>query len=239
MATEFHPSVLASDVFGSAGDVTAVHRDGKVYLRKRKVGSGVLSPAQLEHLEVHRRALAAWRWLDHETQLVWNEYAREVEPHRPPFDHSSWISGQNLFVSAYHGFYTLGSEHVPSPVPFESFPPFAVEVVSAASAGDDLLLKVSVVGLEYVSSSRFWLYGRVQLTAIGKGTSSRVPRKSVLSLESCASSPAELFVPDWRSVWPELVEERIIRVHGSFVLLDAVTGYRSQRHGGKWIAEVK
>lgn len=239
MATVFHPSVLASDVFGSAGDVTAVHRDGKVYLRKRKVGAGALTPAQLEHLEVHRRALAAWRGLDHETQLVWNEHAREVEPHRPPFDHSSWISGQNLFVSAYHGFHTLGSEHVPSPVPFESFPPFAVEVVSAASAGDDLLLKVSVVGLEHVSSSRFWLYGRVQLTAIGKGTSSRVPRKSVLSLESCASSPAELFVPDWRSVWPELVEERIIRVHGSFVLLDAVTGYRSQRHGGKWIAEVK
>ena len=67
MATVFHPSVLASDVFGSAGDVTAVHRDGKVYLRKRKVGAGVLSPAQLEHLEVHRRALAAWRGLDHET----------------------------------------------------------------------------------------------------------------------------------------------------------------------------
>ena len=236
MATEFKPSVLVSDIYGSAGDVTAVHRDGKVYLRKRKVGAGVLSPAQLEHLEVHRRALAAWRGLDHETQLVWNEYAREVEPHRPPFDHSSWISGQNLFVSAYHGFHTLGSELVPSPVPFESFPPFAVEVVSAASAGDDLLLKVSVVGLEYVSASRFWLYGRVQLTAIGKGASSRVPRKSVLSLESCASSPAELVVPDWRSVWPELVEERIIRVHGSFVLLDSVTGYRSQRR--RWSFKV-
>ena len=123
MATQFHPSVLASDVFGSAGDVTAVHRDGKVYLRKRKVGAGTLSPAQLEHLEVHRRALAAWRRLDHETQLVWNEYAREVEPHRPPFDHSSWISGQNLFVSAYHGFHTLGNEHVPSPAPFESSRP--------------------------------------------------------------------------------------------------------------------
>lgn len=236
MATVFHPSVLASDVFGSAGDVTAVHRDGKVYLRKRKVGVGALTPAQLEHLEVHRRALAAWRGLDHETQLVWNEYARVVEPHRPPFDHSSWISGQNLFVSAYHGFHTLGSEHVPSPVPFESFPPFAVEVVSAASAGDDLLLKVSVVGLEYVSASRFWLYGRVQLTEKGKGASSRVPRKSVLSLESCASSPAELVVSDWRSVWPELAGEGCFLVHGSYVLLDAVTGYRSQRR--RWSFKV-
>ena len=239
MATVFHPSVLASDVFGSAGDVTAVHRDGKVYLRKRKVGAGVLSPAQLEHLEVHRRALASWRGLDHKTQLVWNEYAREVEPHRPPFDHSSWISGQNLFVSAYHGFHTLGNEHVPSPAPFEPFPSFVVEAMSATSAGDDLLLKVSVVGLEFVSASLFWLYGRVQLTAIGKGASSRLPRKSVLASRSCSSLPVELVLPDWRLVWPELVEEEIFQVHGSFVLLDAVTGYRSQRHGGKWIAEVK
>ena len=189
MATVFHPSVLASDVFGSAGDVTAVHRDGKVYLRKRKVGAGTLSPAQLEHLEVHRRALAAWRRLDHETQLVWNEYAREVEPHRPPFDHSSWISGQNLFVSAYHGFHTLGNEHVPSPAPFESFPSFVVEAMSATSVENDLLLRVSVVGLEseYVPASRYWLYGRVQLTEVGKGASSRVARKSVLSSSSCES----------------------------------------------------
>ena len=236
MATQFHPSVLASDVFGSAGDVTAVHRDGKVYLRKRKVGAGTLSPAQLEHLEVHRRALAAWRGLDHETQLVWNEYAREVEPHRPPFDHSAWISGQNLFVSAYHGFHTLGNEHVPSPAPFKSFPSFVVEAMSATSVGDDLLLRVSVVGLEYVSASRYWLYGRVQLTEIGKGVSSRVARKSVLSSSSCVSLQVELILPDWRSVWPELVEERIIRVHGSYVLLDSVTGYRSQRR--RWSFKV-
>src|SRR5574344_2313791 len=186
MATVFYPSVLASDVFGSAGDVTAVHRDGNVYLRKRRTaGSGELTPAQSAHLEVHRRALAAWRDVPHAVQEEWNEYAREVEPHRPPFDHSSWISGQNLFVSAYHGFHTLGNEHVPSPAPFESFPSFVVEAMSATSVGNDLLLRVSVVGLEYVSTSRYWLYGRVQLTEKGKGASSRVPRKSVLSSSSC------------------------------------------------------
>lgn len=42
--------------------------------------------------------------------------AEEVEPHRPPFDHKAYISGQNLFVSAYHGFATPGNEHVPSPI---------------------------------------------------------------------------------------------------------------------------
>lgn len=139
-------------------------------------------------------------------------------------------------MSAYHGFHTLGNEHVPSPAPFESFLPFAVEVVSAASAGDDLLLRVSVVGLDYISASRSWLYGRVQLTEIGKGLSSRVARKSVLSSSSCVSSQVELVLPEWRSVWLELVEERIIRVHGSFVLLDSVTGYRSQRR--RWSFKV-
>ena len=32
-------------------------------------------------------ALAAWREVPHRTQLVWNELAEVVEPHRPPFDH--------------------------------------------------------------------------------------------------------------------------------------------------------
>lgn len=33
--SRFHPNIVVSDVFGSAGDVTAHHRDGKTYLRKR------------------------------------------------------------------------------------------------------------------------------------------------------------------------------------------------------------
>ncbi len=238
MATVFHPSVLASDVFGSAGDVTAVHRDGKVYLRKRKVGAGVLSPAQLEHLEVHRRALAAWRGLDHETQLVWNEYAREVEPHRPPFDHSSWISGQNLFVSAYHGFHTLGREHRPEPVRFESFPGFALSVVSAVVEGEDLVLRLSVAGLEYVEASRYRLYGRVQLVEAGRGLNSRVPWKSVLASRPCSDLPVEVVLSNYRSVWPAVDGVSVFGVNMRFVLLDAVTGYRSQKHRKSCVVEL-
>jgi len=90
---------------------------------------------QLEHLDVHRRALAAWRTVPHSTQLVWNRLAAEVEPHRPPFDYRAHISGQNLLVSAYHGFFTLGDEHVPEPQRFDSFPPFAIRL-SDAIVGD-------------------------------------------------------------------------------------------------------
>ena len=83
---ESFPNILVSDVYGSAGGVTAVHKDGKVCLRRKSSARYPGTAAQLEHLAVHRRALAAWRGLAHEVQLVWNGYAEEVEPHRPPFD---------------------------------------------------------------------------------------------------------------------------------------------------------
>ena len=56
----------------------------------------------------------------------------------PTFDHKAFISGQNLFVLAYHGFATLGNEHQPSPVPFESFPPFAAFLGDAVKMNGSL-----------------------------------------------------------------------------------------------------
>lgn len=61
---------------------------------------------------VHQRAMQAWCSIPHETQLLWNRLAVDVESHRPPFDHQAYVSGNNLFVSVYHGFVTLGWEHV-------------------------------------------------------------------------------------------------------------------------------
>lgn len=58
----------------------------------------------------------------------------------------------------------------------------------------------------------------------------------MLSSSSCESLQVELVLPEWRSVWPELVEEGSFQVHGSFVLLDSVTGYRSQRR--RWSFKV-
>ncbi len=87
-----------------------------------------------QHKEAQLLRLRPWmciagRWrpggeVPHQTQLVWNRLAEEVEPHRPPFDHLTHITGQNLFVSAYHGFVTLRDEHVPLPAPglSEEFP---------------------------------------------------------------------------------------------------------------------
>lgn len=245
--------IVISDVFGSAGDVTAYHRDGRVMLRRRSIGGYAASEAQLAHLEVHRRALAGWRGLSSEVQALWNEYAREVEPHRPPFDHSSCISGQNLFVSAYHGFYVLGRERCPVALRFEGFPGFGLSVVSTAEDGEDLRLGLAVAGLEMVESGRYWLYGRVQLVGIGRGESRSAARRSVLSSGAVADGRAEVVLTGWRSVWPEVaagasvvagtsssssVAGEKFSVVGSFVLLDGVSGYRSQRRKVRLDVEV-
>ena len=229
MATEFKPSVLVSDVFGSAGDVTAVHRDGKTYLRKRRSGTTEMTPSQAAHAQVHSRALAAWRTQPQSVQELWHKLARDVEPHRPPFDHTSWISGQNLFVSAYHGFYTLGKEHVPEPVPFELFPPFALKAVEAIAHGEGLVLRLSLSGLERLRNpERYWLYGQFQLGTPGKGMSSRLPRQSVLASAPCSVMPAEFVVDNYVASWgPSLPA---YQVNANLILLDEVTGYRSQKH---------
>ena len=59
------------------------------------------TPWQLQQLDVHRRALAAWRTISSEEQRQWNVYAPDVPSHRPPYDNDNHITGHNLFVSAY------------------------------------------------------------------------------------------------------------------------------------------
>ena len=235
---ESFPNILVSDVYGSAGGITAVHKEGKVCLRRKSSAKYPGTPAQLEHLAVHRRALAAWRGLAHEVQLVWNGYAQKVEPHRPPFDGKAWISGQNLFVSAYHGFATLGYERVPVPCRFEGFPGFAVSLIDAVEVDDVLTMRLSVAGLDGVDGSRYWLYGQLQVVYAGCGTSSRLKWKSVLSRGACAGGVAEMRIDQWRDVWSFVGSEMRFSLHVRFVLLDAVTGYRSQKWKGNFIVEL-
>ena len=219
------PSILISDAYGSAGNLTAYHRDGKLYLRKRSSVGAPSSSAQLATLSVHQRALAAWRSLSQEVQLQWNALVWNVEPHRPPFDHSTRISGYNLFVSAYHGFATLGNEHIPVPRAFEKFPPFAVEVGGASVVEGLIVLPVSVFIAAAFVPERYRLLAKIQLTAPGKG---RNPGKmrNVLADRPCGSSSVNLFIDP--SICGLNLQQ--YQVHARFILLDTVTGYRSQYH---------
>ena len=68
----FTPSVLISDCWGSMGNLTFYHVDGRCYYKNKSRCSFPGTAAQQSSLDVHRRALAAWREIPHETQKIWN-----------------------------------------------------------------------------------------------------------------------------------------------------------------------
>lgn len=231
---QFRPSILVNDAYGSAGNSTWYHRDGKCYTRRRSHPVHGGTAGQLEHLDVHRRALAAWRTVPHSTQLVWNRLAAKVEPHRPPFDHLAHISGQNLFVSAYHGFFTLGNEHLPEPQRFDSFHPFAIKLSDATDDNGTLVIPVSVVlGVE-PAAERYRLLAKLQVTEPGRGCHPGM-LQNYLADEPCGSDPVHVRIPEYVSRAGAALNE--YQVHGRFILLDTVTGYRSQYHKESFLIE--
>lgn len=220
---QFRPSILVSDAYGSAGNTTWYHRDGKCYTRKRSHPVYGGTAGQLEHLDVHRRALAAWRTVPHSTQLVWNRLAAEVEPHRPPFYHRAHISGQNLLVSAYHGFFTLGDEHLPEPQRFDSFPP---SLLSPSGC----LMPFWVIPVP----ERYRLLAKIQLTEPGRGCHPGMLR-NYLADELCGTDPVHVRIPDYVSRAAAALNQ--YQVYCRFILLDTVTGYRSQYHKESFLIE--
>ena len=223
----FVPSVLIADCWGSVGDLTFYHVDGRCYYKKKSQCEFKGTPGQLEQLEVHRRALAAWRTVPHETQKVWHEYGKGALSHKPPFDGTSHISGQNLFVSAYHGFYTLGNEHTPEPQPFAKFPIDALEFVSCERPNStDLLLRFQLTFEDCPSPERYHLLLKLQLTSPGKGKKPGLMR-NFLALAPCSAgdSTAEILVKNYRDIWGLDLPE--YQAHCHYVLLDRQTGYRN------------
>ncbi len=227
MKTVFDP-FLFSDAYGSAGELTAYHHNGRCRFRRRTAPGFPRTAGQAACLELHRRALAAWRGLPHGTQLRWNALAEAVEPHKPPFDHLARISGHNLFVSAYHGFATLGCEHVPDPMPFEPFPPFAVELLDARSERADLVIPVRLTIRPEGNPSRYRLLCKLQLAAPGKGCHPGLLR-NYLAEGTAGEDAMAVRVPAYVSRCG--LDLDAYQVHARLLLLDTRTGYRSQYHG--------
>ena len=225
----FKPSILISDAYGSTKDYTWFHRDGKCYVKKRASITYVPTPAREKYLDVHRRALSAWREEEHEVQLQWNEYGRGAISHRPPYDNVAHISGQNLFVSAYHGFYTLGNEHAPTPQPFGPFPVFAMEFCSAEETVEDtLLLRFRGVCGGTETPERYRILMKLQLTHPGRGLRTSMLR-NVLASAPCMSAdgPVEFVIPGYRERW-RLDALSGYGAHSKYIVLDTQTGYRDQ-----------
>lgn len=230
----YDPNLLISDCYGSAGSVTFYHRDGKCRWRRRSSLSFARTPAQCAALSVHRRALAAWRTIPDTEKERWHDIAKNVQPHRPPFGSGGHISGHNLFVSAYHGFVTLGDEHIPEPVEYRPFPVFAAEFVSAfvANSSDLKILLHLSMPLER-EPERYALLCKVQLTEAGKGCNPGKMRNFLaeevteddMATGSCPSGPVALTIPV-HTAFPG-VSAATCSLHLRYMLIDRLTGYRS------------
>ena len=209
------------------GDLTFYHVNGRCYYKNKSKCNFPGTAGQNEQLEVHRRALAAWRTLDHSVQLIWNSLAEPVISHQPPFDNTAHISGHNLFVSAYHGFYTLGDEHVPTPQPWEKFPVYAVEFLSCdRPTPDDLRLHFNVAFENCERPDRYQLLFKLQLTKSGGGKN-KGKMRNFLSVAPCSAgdSTVDLLIPDYRAIWD--LDLPAYQVHCWYLLLDRQTGYRN------------
>ena len=223
----FVPSVLITDCWGSVGDLTFYHQNGKCYYKNKSKCGFPGTPGQLEQQDLHKRALASWREVPHEIQKVWNEYGKGTVSHRPPFDGTTHISGYNLFVSAYHGFATLGHEHQPEPQPYEKFPIDAVEFLSSALASStDLRLLFMVTFENCPTPERYHLLMKIQLTKPGGGRNPGLMR-NFLANRPCRAgdSTVEFLVRNYRDIWGLNLNE--YQVHCQYVLLDRKTGYRN------------
>lgn len=223
---KYLPNTRFSDCWGSAGEVTFYHRGGVCFWRRRSCPVFPGTVLQMEHQSVHLRALDAWRNISEDDRMQWNEYAKDVVTHKPPFDGSSRMTGHNLFVSAYHGFAQLGEEHVPSPMPFEEFPVFDASSASAEAFDEGMmriLLRVKLGDCE--AFSRYRLAARIQLAPVGAGVRPGLMR-SFVALENCQDreNDAVFLIPDYRDVWDLDLQE--YTVHVRYFLIDTLTGYR-------------
>lgn len=183
---------------------------------------------QMEHLEVHLRALAAWRELPWDTQKLWNKYARPVISHKPPFDNKAHISGQNLFVSAYHGFARLGNEHVPQPMHWEGFHPYALQGVSGVMVEEGVLLLDFKVWMDkFAVDDRYQILARIQFVKKGRGFNAGKMR-TFLALVPCRAgeSITGFGLVNYIDIWGLDLQE--YTVHIRHVLLDRKSGFRSQ-----------
>ena len=160
-------------------------------------------------------------------QKFWNKLAEPVISHRPPFDGTAHISGQNLFVSAYHGFATLGDEHCPTPRTYEPFPPHSVAFLDASLIdATSLQLLFKTFFPEGIQASRYQILMKVQLAKPGYGKKPGLMR-NFLATAPCSNGEgtACFQIDDFIARWNLDLDE--YQVHCRYVLLDRETGYRN------------
>ena len=235
----FYPNIQFSDCWSSVGDITYYHRNGICYFRSKAYTEFKGTSEQMVRLDLHRRAIRAWQGLDHATQMVWRSLSKNVVAHRPPFDNRNHISGYNLFVSAYHGFAQLGHEHVPEPQAFVPFPIFNLDFGGSGAVGDsDIMLQTRLTLYGTEEYSRYRVLGKIQFETPGYGRNPGKMRNFLsVSVPTGSVSDIVFLIQDYRSIWG--LDLEAYQLHMRYILLDTVTGYRSQYHSLSTLVMVK
>ena len=224
----YTPNLLISDCYGSAGSITFYHRNGKCRWRSKSTLSFTATPRQSTALDVHRWALAAWRTIPDTEKEIWHEIARNVPPYKPPFGYGGHISGHNLFVSAYHGFHTLGNEHIPGPMEFRPFPVFVAGFVGAETVNtSDLRITLRLSMQQEKEPKRYPLLCKAQLAEAGKGCNPGKMRNFLAAEDTTQSSNLlTLTIPDYATF--SGISSTACTLHLRYLLIDRHTGYRSR-----------
>ena len=223
----YKPNTRFSDCWASMGEVTFFHRDGVCYWKNRAHPEFPGTMLQMDQQAIHLRAIQAWQNLLPVIQEQWNTLALTVHSHRPPFRKDHHISGYNLFVSAYHGFAQLGSEHVPVPRAYEELPIVVCDYDSVdVEAGNDLSIKLRVRLDPNADPTRYRLATRLQLVRPGYGRNAGYLRSFIAS-GNCTASDClvEVYVPNYRDIWD--LDLPSYQVHMRYLLIDSETGYRN------------
>ena len=214
---KFKPTVLIQDCWSSIGNITFYHRNGQCFWKRKPNPRFPGTGAQLNQQQVHLRAIAAWQHLEHSIQLQWNDYARVVPSHRPPYNEHHHISGFNLFVSAYHGFAQLGREHVPEPQPFPKFPPSTLELLQITHSNGIATLICRLTLASAVYPERWHVSARIQLAPPGV---SYDPGKMRNYMGARYNGNEIVFNVPYHDI-------KDFQVHIRYRIIDEITGYRN------------
>ncbi len=124
----------------------------------------------------------------------------------------------------------LGNEHIPVPGPFEPFPIFSLDFVNCGKSGDsDITLRFRLALCWTEDFSRYRVLCKVQLAEPGLGRNPGKMRNFLSpSVPSAAVSEIAVNIKCYKSVWGLSLDT--YQLHLRYILLDSVTGYRSQYH---------
>lgn len=223
---KYYPNNRFSDCYSSVGNITFYHRNGDCYYKAKANPTYPGTSGQQEQLSLHRRAIKAWRTLDHDTQLQWNTLAKNVKSKRPPYNADTHISGYNLFVSAYHGLASTGNESIPTPAPIPTFPHLHLEFKTST------VVNTADLTLEYTAKiipdtlKDLILIGKIQITKPCYRPNTGKYRNYTASLNIIGNTVHVSFtIHDYKSQEEDIT---CCTIHLKYFLIDMLTGFRNK-----------